>query len=371
MSAEVKKQGLPATVRALWVVRTSITCPEAVRRVAELAQQYGFNALFVQVRGRGDAYYQSSYEPRAEPLAGQSKDFDPLALLLHEAHRRGLQVHAWLNLFYIWNEPHQPLSPQHILNRHPEWIARDKRNQWRMTGDSSVEGAYLCPSHPQVRQHLLKVYQQVAQNYEVDGIHLDYVRYPNQEYCYCRGCLGRFRAFMKKRLPEPIRKRVEARLATNRLAYPEAFPKEWDQWRRARVSTLVRLISTRLHQLKPHLILSAAVFANRKEAYEHRFQDWATWLQKGWLDAALPMAYNRDTRIVARQLREAVRIAQSRPIIAGIGAWLLTPEATLEKIQIAHTLRTRGFCLFSYGAITEEGQNELYLAHLALALNLV
>jgi uncharacterized lipoprotein YddW (UPF0748 family) len=71
---------LPDEVRAMWVVRTSMVSPQAIERAVALAARYGFNALFAQVRGRGDAYYRSRYEPRAEPLASQPADFDPLGL---------------------------------------------------------------------------------------------------------------------------------------------------------------------------------------------------------------------------------------------------------------------------------------------------
>jgi uncharacterized lipoprotein YddW (UPF0748 family) len=84
-----------AEVRALWVVRTTLTSPAAVRTMVGDAWQGGFNTLLVQVRGRGDAYYLSSLEPRAAALADQPRDFDPLALVLEEAHARGMTVHAW------------------------------------------------------------------------------------------------------------------------------------------------------------------------------------------------------------------------------------------------------------------------------------
>ena len=115
---------LPDETRALWVVRTSMVSPQAIERAVELAARYGFNALFAQVRGRGDAYYRSRYEPRAELLANQPAEFDPLGYLLRCASDAGLQVHAWLNVFYVWSQPQPPRSRQHVINRSPQWIAR-------------------------------------------------------------------------------------------------------------------------------------------------------------------------------------------------------------------------------------------------------
>src|SRR2546430_17126427 len=84
-------------MRGLWVARWSLESPQAVRHVVLQAKKHNFNALFVQARGRGDAWFISDLEPRGESLSGQPADFDPLALVVREAHAQGLQVHAWLN----------------------------------------------------------------------------------------------------------------------------------------------------------------------------------------------------------------------------------------------------------------------------------
>src|SRR5437879_1215764 len=84
-------------VRALWVVRTTLTSPERIHKMVESAKASGFNTLIVQVRGRGDAYYRSTREPRALELKDQPLDFDPLAVTLGEARLQGLKVHAWIN----------------------------------------------------------------------------------------------------------------------------------------------------------------------------------------------------------------------------------------------------------------------------------
>ena len=78
-------------VRALWVVRTSLTSPDAIKQMVKRAVDGGFNTLIVQVRGRGDAYYHSRWEPRAETLAQQDSSFDPLELVINQAHEAGLR----------------------------------------------------------------------------------------------------------------------------------------------------------------------------------------------------------------------------------------------------------------------------------------
>ncbi|MCX7992360.1 MAG: family 10 glycosylhydrolase [Fimbriimonadales bacterium] len=362
---------LPEEARALWVVRTSMVSPDSVERVVQLATRYGFNALFVQVRGRGDAYYRSSYEPRAEALAGQPADFDPLGYLLRCAEGAGLQVHAWLNVFYVWSQPQAPRSRQHVVSRSPNWIARDAQNRYQMTTAGRVEGVYLCPSNPNVRTHLLKVFGEVAERYpQLDGLHLDYVRYPYEGYCYCAGCRARFRQAVQERVSESRRAELDRRASgRNPLAWIQAFPAEWSDWRREQVSTFVRAFSRQSRRINPNLILSAAVWPDPALAAQHKLQDWLYWLRSDWLDTVLPMAYDKDTAVVQRQAARVVEQAQGRPVIVGIGAWQIPPQSAVNKIRTVRRQGARGFSLFSYDAITQNGTSETYLCQIEREVN--
>jgi uncharacterized lipoprotein YddW (UPF0748 family) len=360
------RERLPEEVRAMWVVRTSMVSPQAIERVVELAQAYGFNTLFVQVRGRGDAYYRSSYEPRAEALASQPDTFDPLGYLLQQAQSAGLMVHAWLNVYYVWSHPRPPRSRLHVVSRAHHWVARDWRNRYSMTAAERVEGAYLCPSNPNARAHLLKVFGEVAQRYpKLDGIHLDYVRYPYEGYCYCTGCRARFRAAMASQVSVSRCRELDRKSLRNPLAWVQAFPSEWSDWRRAQVSAFVQAFARQSRQINPHLILSAAVYPNPMNAYRHKLQHWMLWLRRDWLDTVLPMAYDTDTGVVIRQMRLVLQVAEGRPVIGGIGAWRISPDSTINKIRAMRELGTRGFCLFSYDTITQKGTSESYLNRIA------
>ncbi len=357
------RQRLPKEVRALWVVRTSMVSPHSIERAVELASRAGFNLLFVQVRGRGDAYYRSRYEPRAEALANQPDSFDPLAHMLGCARSAGLQVHAWLNVYYIWSEARPPQSPHHLFHQRPDWIARDRHNRFQMTTTSTVEGVYLCPSESGVRTHLLRVFEEVAQGYpQLDGIHLDYVRYPNAGYCYCERCLRQFGEWLRTRLPATRLRRH----GSNPLGWTRAFPNEWSVWRREQVSMFVSTLSKRLRALNPQLVLSSAVWANYRDAFQNKLQDWRRWLTHDWLDTLALMAYERNPTAVEKHLREAVRLVGNRPLIGGLGAWLVSPSRTMQKIATVRRLGLRGFSLFSYDALTEKGTRATYFEALKL-----
>src|SRR5918996_872449 len=113
----------PSTeVRALWVLRASLESPDAIRRMVASASAHGFNTLFVQVRGRGDAYFRQGVEHRAAGLALQPEAFDPLAETLLRAREAGLAVHAWLNVNLVSSAAELPASRSHVIYEHPEWL---------------------------------------------------------------------------------------------------------------------------------------------------------------------------------------------------------------------------------------------------------
>lgn len=118
-------------VRALCVVRNTLTSPERIRAMVEHARAAGFNTLIVQVRGRGDAYYRSRWEPRATTLKDQPANFDPLAVTLSEAKRRNLRVHAWINTSLLANLDELPTDPAHVYNAHPDWLAVPRARRQR------------------------------------------------------------------------------------------------------------------------------------------------------------------------------------------------------------------------------------------------
>jgi len=158
--------------RALWVKRDQLKSPERALKMVEDAADAGYTVLFLQVRGRGDAWYNSDLEPRADLLKDQREPdgtpWDPLAYTLRQAHARGLQVHAWFNSFLVWSNEDDPDEPRHVLNTHPEWVAVD--GEGRSLADYStaeitaarMEGVFLSPGIPAVRRHLTAVVHELA-----------------------------------------------------------------------------------------------------------------------------------------------------------------------------------------------------------------
>jgi uncharacterized lipoprotein YddW (UPF0748 family) len=378
-------------VRALWVVRTTLTSPDKVRQLVSSAADNGFNTLIVQVRGRGDAYYNSRVEPRAIELKDQPATFDPLALTLTEAHKRGLKVHAWLNTNLLANLDALPVHPDHVYNKHPEWLAvpkpvaaelynvsprdpayRQKIVEWSKANRGELEGVYTGPANPKVRDHIYNIWMDVLKHYPVDGLHFDYVRFASPDFDYSRTSLEKFRKWLEPQLSAAERKQLKQAFKTNPVAAADMHETKFADFQRAQVTTLVERIYRAVKKRKPDALVSAAVFANDENAYTRRFQDWRRWLQMGILDVACPMAYSTDTAVFQKQIEVATTTAHSakRQVWAGIGAYRIPSESAVEKIKVARALNAEGFILFSYdftARASELNPDGAYLQRVRLA----
>ncbi|MBI3263113.1 MAG: family 10 glycosylhydrolase [Acidobacteria bacterium] len=359
------------SVRALWVARTTLTSPAAISAMVESAKQAGFNTILVQVRGRGDAYFKDGVEPRAVALARQSSAFDPLATTLKLAHEAGLQVHAWVNVNLV-SDARGLVPHDHVVLRHPEWLmvprelAGDLRRvspssdryldalrQWTRAHSKQVEGLYMSPLPGASVKHTVSVVTDLIDRYRVDGIHLDYLRYPNENFDYSAATLRAFHSDVSSRLSPKDRDRYDARLATNPFMYADAFPRAFSDFRRAGLTLLLSSIRKAMAARRPGLQLSAAVYPDPPTASARKFQDWQVWLAKGLIDVACPMAYAADAPRFLEQLQAARHGANGHPVWAGIGAYRLSAEQTVENIRTARRLGIDGIILFSYDSLVD------------------
>jgi uncharacterized lipoprotein YddW (UPF0748 family) len=384
-------QGLQTEARALWVKRESLSKPGDVRDAVRRASENGFTDLVMQIRSRGDAYYSSNIEPRGEGLADQPADFDPLALAIEEAHRVGIRVHAWINIFLVSSMDRLPKSENHVIYKHPDWLCvpralaaelyntnptspdyLKKITEYSKANRSDLEGLFLSPANPGVKENIYDIWIDVASRYDVDGLHFDYVRYPNPRYDYSRTSLERFRNEVEKNLDGKTRDTMKAQAANDPLIYASTFPERYAQFQCNQVSEFVGRVYKGVKKIKPNLIISAAVFANDDAAVKWRFQDWKSWAKRGWLDVLCPMAYTTNPEIFRKQIQGVVKNSNGRPVWGGIGSFQLTAESSLDRIRVARSLGAQGFILFSYDssvAISSLNPQGDYLQKVREALN--
>jgi uncharacterized lipoprotein YddW (UPF0748 family) len=363
-------------VRALWVLRTSLSSPAAVQQLVQSARDNGFNVLLVQVRGRGDAYYQSNLEPRAADLSKQPDTFDPLASVIEAARPAGLQVHAWVNVNFVSSAADLPGAREHIIHRHPEWLmvprdlAQDlarvdpespayvgKLARWTRAQSAGIEGLYSSPLVPAAVEHTVAVIRDIAKHYRIDGVHLDYIRYPSDRFDYSRAAVRAFAATIQPKLTAAVRSHLDSLERDDLFAYTDAFPGEWRQFRVNRLTALVRRLREVVKAERQDASVTVATAPDLQEARDGRLQDWGAWLENGLVDAICPMAYTPEAARFAEHIAAARQVAGERPIWAGIGAYRLTPTQTIENIQAARKLGASGIVLFSYDSMTDPRQS--------------
>ena len=353
VAAQASGASLPkGELRGLWVVRTALVSPQAVDSVVDEAEEAGLNALFVQVRGRGDAFYHSSLAPRSPLLERQPQKFDPLKRLIARARTRGLQVHAWVNVLLTAHFG-QPLPDGHVLEKHPDWAMVPKSQMaaalvasgsrrlqliaaaGRAEGD--VEGYYLTPAAPGVAAHLEAVVREIVRAYPVDGLHLDFIRYPGPTFDYSKPML------------EGFQKRTGG---GDLIGQPAAHPAEWDAYRRELLTALTTRLADAARQERPGLVLSAAVAPDEAQAVNNKFQDWPRWLASGVLQALCPMTYTPDSRLFSMQVAAVrERTGPGQPLWAGIAAYRLDVAGIVEKVALARQAGAQGVVLFSHESL--------------------
>jgi uncharacterized lipoprotein YddW (UPF0748 family) len=361
--------------RALWVLRGSLTSPDKIDRLVKSAARSGFNTLLLQIRGRGDAFYASTLEPRSALLAPA---FDPLAYAVDAARASGLRVHVWFNTNLIASPQMMPTERTHIVHAHPEWLMvprplaaelgrlgpRHRRYvpklvEWTKRNNAGVEGLYASPVTPEAAQHVERVVTDIVTRYAVSGVHLDYIRYPSNLFDHSPAALDAFRDSMLRELSTADRRRLDDRLLRDPLAYADAFPERWSSFRRLRLADLVARIRGAVQRARPGTLLTAAVIPDAREAFDHKLQDWPNWAQRGLIDAFCPMAYTTSLPVFNRQVAAARQAAAPRQVWAGIGAYRLTSAQTIDHISAARQAGAAGVVLFSYDSLVESTSRDV------------
>jgi uncharacterized lipoprotein YddW (UPF0748 family) len=332
----------------LWVLRNSLVRAEDIPLVIARAKAMHVRGLLVQVVGRGDAWYRSDLLPPPEALQGAGRD--PLGELLPRAHAAGLEVYAWVNCCLVWSGPHRPRDPRHVVNAHPEWVARmsDGRSMTRLTPRQrarlKVEGVFLSPAHPGVRRWLAGIVKEIVTRYPVDGIQLDYIRQPGIAIGFDPTSRARF-ALEQGVDPLTFRRRPPAERA--RL---EAL---WATFQQDQVTAIVREVRDSLNASRPGLPLSAAVLADTSVAWNKNRQTWSRWVREGLLDRAFLMCYAPMLETVLGQLTAVSGQIGVDRIVPGIAMYNTSLSTAAAKIKAARALGFRTIALYSYDSLYE------------------
>ena len=343
-------------LRALWVVRDALTTPESVERMIDFAVQTRIHLLFVQVRGRADTFYRSAIDPPASILEAPLADFDPLAYLTTLAHREGIAVHAWINVFLVWSDMSRTPPSTHLAARHPDWLVTDASgvrmdrmpsSQWKKAG---VEGWFASPGSAAMRAHMTRVVRELVSGYAIDGIHLDYIRYPNRTLSYDPQDRS---AFAVKWGVDPATAAQSDRATLQRVLGKSALSFVDSLAAASRIANVDSMVIA-IHAACGEKALSAAVVADPNEARRDRGQDWGRWVNQRWVDFVVPMAYNFPPLELEHRAVVYNRMLGRDRWLMGLGVFDGRDEYLAEAVNVLRGVGITGFAIFSYNVLERE-----------------
>lgn len=297
--------------RAVWHRPTEQTLEDVQRTLDEL-QEYHINLVFIETFFHGYSIYPSEVDlikqhPNYRGNTYGSYGEDLLQAFVQEAKKRNIEVHAWVEDFFVGVESMNPQSP--ILEERPAWslINYDGTN---VTKNEGGNYRFMDPAIPAVQQLLLDLYGEIVTNYEVQGLQLDYIRYPVSSYQNDTGYgEDSMKAFKQKHhLDETLD--LRAWMDQSNPNWEQNFA-TWKKWQEETVTGFVERVVGSLKQKKPDLLISTAIFADRTEAIEKKRQNWPLWVEQGLIDITAPMAYYRDDKVVEQNVRNMVQHVKS------------------------------------------------------------
>jgi len=357
---EIPKISLPFTpareARGVWMSRfdyiktIKTQNPDSIKQYIKdtfsKAKNANLNMIFFQVRGNGDAFYKSNYEPWSNMLTGTlGKDpgWDPLDFAIETAHELGLELHAWINTFPAWRGIEDPINtiPIQPILIHPEWVVCDSAgNPMPRTENHYIS---FSPGIPAVHDHIVNVVDDIISKYNVDGIHFDYIRYPegSPKLGYSHDSISVKRFNSKQGNPLNL---------------------DWEDWQRDQVTAFIAKAYDSITSIKPWVKVSAAVIGNynnsRWNGYHIVYQDARRWSELGKIDMIIPMIYyGRSGKInkfpvTIRRWKE--KFSVERPVLPGLGAYKIPWEEILEEIDDVRMIGMQGCVFFAASSFDDE-----------------
>lgn len=329
--------------RGYWVdaFNPGIYTPEEVEELVADAAEVNANALIVQTSRRYDCFCNDALYPRTDAEGVDPAPYDPLQEMIDAAHAADMEVHAWVNIGTFWNEVEPPSDPDHVYNLHgPDAEGEDRWLNKRVDGEEIVEdNAHLDPANPHAVNYIAEGVRSIVDNYDVDGINLDYVRYPDyndtethNDWGYSETSLSRFHA------------------ATGRDDVPDPDDEQWSDWRRDQVTNLVRQVYLEMYDADPssRLSIDGVTYGygpqtegswEETQPYGQVLQDWKAWLDEGIIDTITAMNYKREwmddqSQMFAEWTEVLADWQGDRHSVNGPALYLNEIEDSMEQVEV-------------------------------------
>jgi len=320
-------------VRAVWLTtlngldwprhkaRTSAQVEVQKRELTDILdklQKAHINTVLMQTRIRGSVIYPSKYEPWDECITGEpgmAPAYDPLAFAVEECHKRGMELHTWVVSIPLGKlDKQKHFGSRSVTRQHPK-LCKQVGGEW-----------FMIPGHPETADYIASICQEIAQNYDIDGISLDYIRYPESLYRF-----------------------------SDKEYYKSGNGLSFSEWKRENIDRIVRAVHDKVKGVKPWVKLSSSPIGKYNDlrrqssggwnCYTAVSQDPKLWLERGWQDLLFPMMYFQGKNYYPF-LCDWAEGSHGHPVAAGLGIYFLDPHEgrwTLNEVrQEIHATRFVG-----------------------------
>lgn len=374
--------------RGTWI-RPDSTNREAIQKTIATLKQNHIEDIFLETYFQGKTIYPSAVMaayglPEQHP---RYKNADPLKLWIEEAHQQGLKVHVWAQVFFAGNQKENIEQYGPILQKYPQWH-NSQRPHWNNPNPviSDVEPGhyFLDPANPEVREFVQKLLMEMVNQYQPDGLNLDYIRYPasaattkpyylGTTWGYTEIARKQFKTLIEAERSEAETKRVEAlkkagkpaSISAANINTPSADPKDltpssplwnrWVEWRKEQVSSFVRQISNEARAANPNLLVSAVVFPSHDPTYALKLQDYSRWAKEGSIQALTPIGLSTNLTRMSEQCKSLRTQVQDKiPVYVGIFSLYnrTGPIALVQEINVTNQQGMGGVVLFDGARLT-------------------
>jgi len=323
--------------RGLWLNRSELFAPrEDLLNFLDELKEAHFTTLYINTYFRGSVIYPDSrYLPR---FSGVSEP-DVLEWLLPEIKKRGMLSLAWLEYgFYAFHTPDATKTEDKgvFLNKHPELAAVASDGTPYLHNDKWGDFYSLCPANPESHKLLGDLFVEILERYPFDGINLDRIRFPNENFCFCPYCKKHFREDTGIELQVFEKETKEY--------------SEFIRWRKKQLDLFMETYVPKFRKARPGVVITLASLP--PEMMESHGQGWDNWMEKGLIDAAMPMLYGEAN--FENRIQKIKQFPHWERIFCGLDAHGLPPEKVLEQIRYLRENGAKGCAIWYSGQIGDD-----------------
>ncbi|MBN9394154.1 MAG: family 10 glycosylhydrolase [Candidatus Melainabacteria bacterium] len=344
----------PVEARCVWLDRgTIVACRDAqgMAKLFDKLKQANINVVYFETNNAGFVMFPSKVAVQNP----ETTSWDPLGAAVEEAHKHGMEIHAWFWIFNVGNNKHNPIIgkeadyPGPVLSTHDfAWALASQSGAFVPPRQSEY---WLDPSNPECRQYVKSLMMEVLEKYPVEGVQLDYIRYPFNN----KGSEMGFNWLGRTKFER------ETGMSLDRL--DDATREAWIHWKSLQVTSFVKEVSDMVRSRKPGVRISAAVYALPKRLRINAIQqEWETWVANGWVDTLNPMTYVATPKELADAGGYVRESTQDKALAyPGLSIRQLDQAGLIEQMDQARVVGTLGTTMFAAAHLDDKKNSVLKL----------